>query len=185
MLSSRHRDISSIPKISLCSQLALNITESTLHTPLYLTFWELADICSHLYRGVIEIQHRCESCKEQENCSEEYSVPHRHKPQQHTRTNAVTSVHTLVTSELAWKTHCHGNREKELLKGGQYWQEGKFRSISLEKENQKIDVWFDKGIYLVRNHLIEQMSLQSVHFYLYHDSWGVEVNQVKGRQCAE
>lgn len=83
ILSSRHRDISSIPKISLCSQRALNITECTHRTLLYLTFWELADICSNLYRGVIEIQRRCESCKEQ-NCSEEYSVPHKQKPQEHT-----------------------------------------------------------------------------------------------------
>lgn len=104
IVSSRHRDIISVPKISLSSQRALNITESTLRTLLYLTFWELADICSNLYRGVIEIQRRRESCKEQENCSEEYSVPHKQKPKQHARTDAGTGTHTLITNEEASKT---------------------------------------------------------------------------------
>lgn len=105
IVSSRHGDISSVPKISLCSQRALNITESTLRTLLYLTFWELADICSNLYRGVIEIQRRRESCKEQGNCSEEYSVPHKQKPKQRARTSAGTGIHALIMREEASKSY--------------------------------------------------------------------------------
>lgn len=114
IVSSRHGDISSVPKISLCSQRALNITESTLRTLLYLTFWELADICSNLYRGGIEIQRRRESCKEQGNCSEEYSVPHKQKPKQRARTSAGTGIRALIMREEASKSNgvlfCQGIR---------------------------------------------------------------------------
>lgn len=107
-------------------------------------------------------------------------------------------VHTLIMSNVAWKTHCHVISyvikqhymfcEQGVVEGCEYWQEGKFRSISLGKQVKQMCVLIKAYILaLFRTTQTRTFSFKHLTFIyiMIYEGLGLEVNEVNGRQCAE